>query len=248
MENWQRHPGLAELKRDDRRLLAPQFARLARDARSVADLVDDLWPSELLDEAVMNEETAQRDRAAASGRRLAAAHRPRPGRGARDGAARHPPLASRARRPESSAGAVPRGGRAWSIPSTTRSASCCERYPDITIVARLRGAAGRRASPAAYTIVRERVLELRPQPRREPVVRFETSPGAQAQMDYSTYDIDFTDEGRRRVHLFSYVLGYSRRQYLRFVETQDLPTTLARAHPRLRAPGRRGRAPACTTT
>ena len=45
-------------------------------------------------------------------------------------------------------------------------------------------------------------------------------------MDYSTYDIDFTDEGRRRVHLFSYVLSYSRRQYLRFVEAQDLPTTL----------------------
>jgi hypothetical protein len=45
-------------------------------------------------------------------------------------------------------------------------------------------------------------------------------------MDYSSYDIDFTGEGRRRVHLFSYVLGYSRRQYLRFVEAQDLPTTL----------------------
>ena len=45
-------------------------------------------------------------------------------------------------------------------------------------------------------------------------------------MDYSIYDIDFTGEGRRRVYLFSYVLGYSRRQYLRFVEAQDLPTTL----------------------
>src|SRR6266550_2570739 len=45
-------------------------------------------------------------------------------------------------------------------------------------------------------------------------------------MDYSTYDIDFTGEGRRRVHLFSYLLSYSRRQYLRFVESQDLPTTL----------------------
>ena len=51
LENWQRHPGLAELKRDDRRLLAPQFARLARDARSVADLVDELWPLELLEPA-----------------------------------------------------------------------------------------------------------------------------------------------------------------------------------------------------
>jgi ParB-like chromosome segregation protein Spo0J len=51
IENWQRHPGLAELKRDDRRLLAPQFIRLARDARNVAILIDDLWPPERLDEA-----------------------------------------------------------------------------------------------------------------------------------------------------------------------------------------------------
>ena len=49
VENWQRHPGLAELKRDGRRLLAPQFARLARDARSAANLADELWPAELLE-------------------------------------------------------------------------------------------------------------------------------------------------------------------------------------------------------
>ncbi len=45
-------------------------------------------------------------------------------------------------------------------------------------------------------------------------------------MDYGVYDIDFTREGRRRVYLFSYLLGYSRRQYLRFVESMDLTTTL----------------------
>ena len=45
-------------------------------------------------------------------------------------------------------------------------------------------------------------------------------------MDYSPYEIVFTGEGRRRVHAFSYILCYSRRQYLRFVETQDFTTTI----------------------
>jgi transposase len=99
------------------------------------------------------------------------------------------------------------------------------KYPNLTTERALqelqvRGFTGK------YTVVRQRIGLLRPRAAAPPVPRFETGPGAQAQMDYGVYDIDFSRDGRRRVYLFSYLLSYSRRQYLRWVESMDLPTTL----------------------
>ena len=98
------------------------------------------------------------------------------------------------------------------------------KYPNLTVERALQELRAR-GYTGGYTVLRERVRRLRPGAAPAPVPRFETSEGMQAQMDYGGYDIDFLREGRRRVYLFSYLLGYSRRQYLRWVESMDLLTT-----------------------
>jgi transposase len=100
-----------------------------------------------------------------------------------------------------------------------------QRYPKITVT-RMLEELKKEGYRGSYTILRQRVKRLRRQPQKPLVVRFETGPGVQAQMDWAEYNIDFTREGRRRVSLFGYVLGYSRREYLCFTERQDFDTTI----------------------
>ncbi|MDD2469100.1 MAG: IS21 family transposase [Desulfobulbus sp.] len=68
----------------------------------------------------------------------------------------------------------------------------------------------------AISILRNRLRQIRPQPKREPVIRFETEPGLQGQMDWSPYTLKFTTGARQQVQCFSYILGFSRRQFIDF--------------------------------
>ena len=68
-----------------------------------------------------------------------------------------------------------------------------------------------------YSQVKEYVRAVRPRARVEPVVRFETPPGHQAQVDFAHFRLPW---GARWALLV--VLGYSRLLWLRFFERQDM--------------------------
>lgn len=91
-------------------------------------------------------------------------------------------------------------------------------YPELSAVrlleeVRAAGYAG------GYSQLRDYVRSVRPQPAEEPVVRFETPPAKQAQVDFARFRLPW---GVR--HALLVVLGYSRHLWLRFYPRQDMRT------------------------
>lgn len=78
------------------------------------------------------------------------------------------------------------------------------------------------------TILRNYMAQIRGKKTKEPIVCVETAPGQRASHDWSDYYIDFTDEAENEKIIFlSYILNYSRRQYIEVVDDKT-QTTLFR--------------------
>ena len=93
-----------------------------------------------------------------------------------------------------------------------------ERYPDLTAV-RLFEEVKAAGYTGGISQLRAYVAEVRPRTTPEPLVRFETEPGHQAQVDFAQFTFPW---GKRYALLV--VLGYSRLLWLRFYPKQDMRT------------------------
>ena len=100
---------------------------------------------------------------------------------------------------------------------TTRLAT----YPELSAV-RLFAEVRAAGYPGGITQLRDDVARVRPCPEPEPVIRFETAPGLQAQLDFADFRFPW---GKR--HALLVVLGYSRLLWVRFYPRQTMRTVIA---------------------
>ena len=93
-------------------------------------------------------------------------------------------------------------------------------YPELSAV-RLFEEVQAAGYPGSYNRVKIFLQQIRPQPTPEPVVRFETEPGHQAQVDFAEFRFPW---GKRYALLV--VLGYSRLLWIKFYTRQDMRTLI----------------------
>lgn len=77
-----------------------------------------------------------------------------------------------------------------------------------------------------YTIVKDFVVAIRPQKDPIAVLRFETPPGHQGQVDWGEFGTVILDGIEHKLYLFSMILGYSRARYIEFTLDITTPTLL----------------------
>ncbi len=91
-----------------------------------------------------------------------------------------------------------------------------EAYPHLT-ARRLLGEVQAAGYVGGYTQLTEYVRTIRPRPPEDPVVRFETPPGQQGQVDFADFRLPW---GKR--YAFLVVLGFSRMLWLQFFSRQRM--------------------------
>lgn len=82
-----------------------------------------------------------------------------------------------------------------------------------------------------YAVVQRAVRPLKEQKQRKAYIRFETEPGAQAQVDFGEFAVEQADGTVKKYYLFALVLGYSRMLYGELLERCDMVSFLE-AHQR----------------
>jgi transposase len=79
----------------------------------------------------------------------------------------------------------------------------------------------------SMTILRVFAKRVRDAMVKQAVIRFETEPGIQAQVDWKEAGVWEIDGQRKKVYAFVLLLGYSRRSYVQFTTDMKSPTLLA---------------------
>jgi len=77
-----------------------------------------------------------------------------------------------------------------------------------------------------YEIVKRAVSAIKGRKQQLAYVRFETMPGAQAQVDFGEFLVTLSDGSVRKYYLFAMILGYSRKLFACLLERCNLPSFL----------------------